>query len=85
MKTKALLKKLNLNEKDFDDIKSTVAEVEKKTTGEIAVAVTAESAHYSFWELLASDLFAAVVLLVLLPFADKIRMIFGLIYLHNEP
>ena len=85
MKTKTLLKKLNLNEKDFDDIKSTVAEAEKKTTGEIAVAVTAESAHYSFWELLASDLFAAVVLIVLLPFADKIRMIYRHIYWQNEP
>lgn len=85
MKYKSLVKKLNLSEEDFEKIKNTVAEVEAKTTGEIAVAIAPESAHYSFWELLASNGFAAIVLLVLLPFADKIRSLYEKIYWQNEP
>ncbi len=50
MKYKSLIKKLKLTEDDFETIKKTVAEAETKTTGEIAVAVAPESAHYSFWE-----------------------------------
>lgn len=85
MKYKSLVKKLNLSEEDFDTIKNAVAEAEKKTTGEIAVAVAPESAHYSFWELLAANCFAAIVLVVLLPFADKIRGLYRLLYWQNEP
>lgn len=85
MKYKTLIKKLNLTEDDFEKIQKTVADVESKTTGEIAVAVAPESAHYSFWELLASNGFAAIVLLVLLPFADKIRSLYEKIYWQNEP
>ncbi len=85
MKYKSLIKKLKLTEDDFETIKKTVADAETKTTGEIAVAVAPESAHYSFWELLAADCFAAIVLLVMLPFADKIRGIYRLLYWQNEP
>ncbi len=85
MKYKSLVKKLNLSEKDFETIKNAVAEAEKKTTGEIAVAVAPESAHYSFWELLAANCFAAIVLVVMLPFADKIRGLYRLLYWQNEP
>ena len=85
MKYKTLLKKLNLKQKDFDDIKESVAKAEEKTTGEIALAVTAESAHYSYWELLASNIFAAIVLIVLLSFSDKIHDIYRVLYWQNEP
>ena len=76
MKYKTLLKKLNLSEKDFSTIKDTVASAETKTTGEIAIAIAPESAHYSFWELLAANFAGAVVLLIMLPFSDFIKNIF---------
>lgn len=85
MKYKTLVKKLNLSENDFENIKKAVAEAESKTTGEIAVAVVPESAHYSFWELLASNVFAALVLIVLLPFSDAIRGLYRNLYWQNEP
>lgn len=85
MKTKALLKKLKLNQSDFETIKKAVETAEAKTTGEIALAVTSESAHYSFWELLASNCFAAIVLIVLLPFSSSIRTIYENLYWQNEP
>ena len=85
MRYKTLCKKLNLSEEDFETIKNNVAKTELKTTGEIAVAVTAESANYSFWELLAANIVAAVVLIVLLPFSDKILELYKLLYWQNEP
>ncbi len=85
MKYKTLCKKLNLSDDDLQKIKDTVADVETKTNGEIAVAVTAESAHYSFWELLAANVVAAVVLIVLLPLSNKILELYRLLYWQNEP
>ena len=85
MKYKTLVKKLNLSEADFETIKKSVADAESKTTGEIAVAVAPESAHYSFWELLAANVFAAIVLVVLLPFSDVIRGLYRNLYWQNEP
>ena len=85
MTYKKLVKKLNLKDEDFDRIKKSVADAEAKTTGEIAVAVTPESGTYSFWELLAADVLAAVVLICLLPFADKILGIYQHFYWDNAP
>lgn len=85
MKTKTLLKKLKLSEHDFATIKECVQEAESKTTGEIAIALTPESAHYSFWELFAANCFSAFLLIVLLPFTNKIRDFYRLIYWQNEP
>ncbi len=85
MKYKTLIKKLKLSDQDFEKIKDSVAKVEAKTTGEIALAVTAESGRYCFWELLAADCFAALVLIVLLPFADKILDLYRHLYWQNEP
>lgn len=85
MKTKSLLKKLNLGESDFTEIKNAVAQAEAKTTGEIALAVTPESSHYSFWELFASNCFAAIVLLVLLPFSSQISSFLNSLYWQNAP
>lgn len=85
MKQKTLIKKLKLNDEVLKNIKNAVEEAEVKTTGEIAVAVAPESAHYSFWELLFSNLFAALVLIVLLPFADKIHGLYQRLYWQNEP
>lgn len=85
MKTKTLLKKLNLSDSDMEQIKNSVAAAEAKTTGEIAIAVAPESAHYSYWELLAADIFAALCLIVLLPFSSKIEFFFSRLYWQNEP
>lgn len=83
MTTKKLIKKLNLHDEDFAAIKDAVAKAESKTTGEIALAVTAESGHYSFWELFASNIFAAVVVILMIPFAGKIGDYFKA-YCWNE-
>jgi len=85
MKKKTLLKKLKLDDAAFEKIKAEVAAQELKTNGEIAVAVAAESAHYSFWELLAANCVAAVLLIVLFPFSDKIRGLYRHLYWQNEP
>lgn len=85
MKYKSLVKKLNLSSQDFEAIKSKVADVEKETSGEIAIAVTPESAHYAYWELLASNIIAAIVILVLLPFSSQIRGLYRHLYWQNEP
>lgn len=85
MKKKSLFKKLKLTDQAFEEIKKSVAEAEAKTTGEIALAIAPESAHYAFWELLAANVFAALVLLLLLPFSGQIRSIYRIIYWQNEP
>ncbi len=76
MKTKRLLKKISLSPSDMDEIRQAVAKAEAGTSGEIALALTAESEHYSFWELLASTYLAAVVFIVLLPFASGINALY---------
>ena len=85
MKYKTLIKKLNLTEEDFEKIKKSVQEAEKHTTGEIALAIAPESAHYSFWELLFANLVTSIILMVLVPFSSKISDIYNLIYWQNKP
>ena len=85
MRYNSLIKKLHLSDADFDEIKKTVAEAEAKSTGEIAVAIAPESAHYSFWELLVGNIAAALVLIIMIPFADKIRGLYRMLYWQNEP
>ncbi len=85
MKYRNLIKKLNLNEQDFARIKDAIKQAESKTTGEIAIAVAPESAHYSFWELLAANIISALVFILLLPFSSKIHDFYESIYWHTEP
>ncbi len=85
MTKKTLFRKLHLSDQVFDKIKKSVAEAESKTSGEIALALAPESAHYSFWELLAANVFAALVLIVLILFSNQIRGLYRAIYWHNEP
>ena len=85
MKYKKLIKKLNLNKEDFENIKQSVQDAEKKTTGEIAIAIAPESAHYSFWELLFANCIAGIILLVLVPFSNRIRDVYNMIYWQNQP
>ncbi|MCF0241497.1 MAG: TPM domain-containing protein [Treponema sp.] len=83
MTYRTLIKKLSLSDSDFEKIKDAVAKEEQKSTGEIAIAVTAESGHYSFWELLASNGFAAIVAVAMIPFTGKIQDMFRY-YCWNE-
>ena len=65
MNTKQLLKKIKLSDSDMAEIKAAVKKAEDSTTGEIALALTAESSSYSFWELLASIYIAAFVFIIM--------------------
>lgn len=85
MNVKSLIKKLNLADSDFEKIKNAVAEAESKTTGEIAIAVTAESSKYSFWELLWANGLAAVVMIVLMPFTSHIAEFAQSFYWDKAP
>lgn len=76
MTKKTLLKKIELSDSDMEEIKNAVKKAESKTSGEIALALTAESEHYSFWELLYSIYFAAFIFIILLPFASKIENLY---------
>ncbi|MBR5867300.1 MAG: TPM domain-containing protein [Spirochaetaceae bacterium] len=70
MKKSDMLRRLKLNQDSFDKIKEAVKEAEKNTTGEIALAVTAESARYSVYELMYSLIFGLLAFVVMLPCAD---------------
>ncbi len=73
MNTKQLLKKIKLSDSDMAEIKAAVKKAEDSTTGEIALALTAESSSYSFWELLASIYIAAFIFIIMLPLAPAIN------------
>ena len=72
--TKAsMLRRLKLEDTTFDTIKTAVAQAESKTTGEIALALTAESARYSVYELMAALCVGVFAFAVLLPFSGVIQ------------
>ncbi|MGI5115390.1 TPM domain-containing protein, partial [Treponema denticola] len=54
MENKRILNKIHITNKDLDLIKNAVAEAEKTTNGEIALAVIPQSDSYSFVELFAA-------------------------------
>lgn len=60
MKVKSLLKKLKIDEKAKSQIDDAIKNVEKKTSGEIAVAIAPESDSYSFYELFFGVIVGAV-------------------------
>ena len=67
MKKAKLARKSNLAPEDLSAIRAAVAKAEKNTSGEIALALTTESADYSFHELLAAVIFGAAVFAGLIP------------------
>jgi putative membrane protein len=73
MTTRAMLKKARLSEAALEHISEAVKKAESRTTGEIALALIAESESYSFWELLFSVIAGAFVFFVMIPFAPAIR------------
>jgi putative membrane protein len=68
-----MLKKIRLSPQALERISDAVKKAEAKTSGEIALALTAESATYSFWELLFSVIAGSFVFFLMLPFADGIQ------------
>lgn len=72
MTTKSLLHKIKLSDKDFEEIASQVKKAETGTSGEIALALTAESSSYAIWELLAALLTSFLVLVSLYPLSPQI-------------
>ena len=74
--TKArMLRRLKLDAATFDTIRQAVARAETKTTGEIALAVTAESARYSVYELMAALCVGVLTFAILLPFSGTIQLV----------
>ncbi|AEE15719.1 TPM domain-containing protein [Treponema brennaborense] len=76
MKKAVMLKKLKLTDESLTRIREAVMKAESRTTGEIALAVTAESAAYSFRELLAALTAGVFIFALLLPFAHVIAELF---------
>jgi putative membrane protein len=80
MTAKKLTRKLSLSEKDLADIKDAVANAEKKTNGEIALAATGESSDYSFFELFAAVILGVVCFALMLVFNARIEALIGGIF-----
>lgn len=85
MNYKSFIRKLSLTETDMKDIKDCVEKVEKNTNGEIALAVTAESSSYAYWELLVSFLSSAALFLLMLPQANQVYKWFGDVFWDVNP
>lgn len=84
-RTKKTIKKLALTKQDFDHIKQAVAEQEKYTTGEIALALTPESDTYSFWELFFSVICGAFLFAFLLPLSPYVNAFLESVFWHLMP
>jgi len=67
-----LAQRLRLKKADFSAIETALRTAETTTSGEIALAATAESDNYFFYELLASVLIGALCFAVLLPLQNQI-------------
>ncbi len=73
MNTKALIKKLELSEAALQRVSQSVKDAEEKTSGEIVLALAAESSDYSFWELFAALLISLAATICAFPFAGRVR------------
>ena len=72
MKNNRILNKIHIKNEDLDLIKNAVAEAEKTTNGEIALAVIPQSDSYSFVELFAAVCLAFISFFVMLYFGNGI-------------
>lgn len=72
MTTRHLLKKMKFQQSDFQDIENEVRTAESKTSGEIALAITAESSNYAFFELAWAVVSSMIVMICLLPLTQQI-------------
>lgn len=72
MTEKQLKKRLNLSQKDFQDISDTIEKMERKTSGEIAIAVAPQSSSYAFWEAASSAGTVCALFLCVFPMSPQI-------------
>lgn len=79
MENKRILNKIHITNKDLDLIKNAVAEAEKTTNGEIALAVIPQSDSYSFVELFAAVCLAFISETV---FGNYSKQNFGILLLR---
>ena len=73
MNSKTLVKKYNLSKEALDRVSQSIKKAESKSSGEIVLALAAESSDYSIWELFAALVVSLLATIVLLPFAENIR------------
>lgn len=73
MNSKTLVKKFNLSKEALERVSQCIKKAESKTSGEIVLAVAAESDDYSVWELFAALALSLASTIVMMPFADQIR------------
>ena len=73
MNSKALVKNFHLSKEALERVSQCVKNAESKTSGEIVVAVAAESSDYSFWELFAAVIISLAAAIFMLPFSGRIR------------
>ena len=73
MNVKTLVKKLNLSKEALGRVSQTIKRAEEKTSGEIVLAVAAESSDYSFWELFAAMIASLAAAICALPLANEIK------------
>jgi putative membrane protein len=66
MKAGTSLLKMHVSGKDLETMREAVKAAEQKTSGEIALALAGQSHDYSFYELIVSVVFGALVFLIML-------------------
>ncbi len=79
------LRKARLSENDLKDIETAIANAEKSTNGEIAIAITEASHNYSFWELLFSVFKAAIVAAILVAISPLLQNWFESLFWGDVP
>lgn len=85
MKLKTLLKNASLSEDALEQIKEAITKAEKNTSGEICIALTAESSSYSFWELNAALCTSFALFVCIFPMAPQIYSWLEKIFWGTEP
>ncbi|GMO12757.1 MAG: TPM domain-containing protein [Treponemataceae bacterium] len=80
MKTQTMLRRLKLDARALERIKNAIGKAETKTNGEIAVALTAESGAYAFWELFIAVMVSALLFALLLTFSIPVEKLLGDIF-----
>ncbi len=73
MNVKQLNKKLKFTKDQLKSISDAVHQAEKKTSGEIALAITPESSTYAVYELLCAVLSGIICFSVMVPYAQDIQ------------
>jgi putative membrane protein len=80
MRIEKLKKKFSFTDENLKKIQEAVANAEKNTDGEIALAVTPSSNSYAFWELLFAVVMGLITSACLIPFSSKIKSFLDWLY-----